>query len=106
MKNRKIQIIIYPMTGRQGLFTIPESWCEECDLVITLVKETIKELHMGDRVNIKIHPWFLWGWLPFFRYFAWDPPILIINGKLISQGIVPRSEQVIGAIQGLSPTEE
>ena len=98
MKNKKIQIVIYPMTGRQGLFTTPKGWCEECDLIIALVEDIVKELHIEDRAKIKIRPWFLWAWLPFFRYFAWHPPILIINGKLISQGIVPRKEQVIDAL--------
>lgn len=86
------------MTGKQGLFTIQKSWCEECDLVIALVKESIKELNMEDRVSVKIRPWFLWGWLPFFRYFAWHPPILVIKGKLISQGILPKKEEVIDAL--------
>lgn len=98
MQSKEIQIVIYPMTGKQGLFTIPESWCKECDLVIALVKEIIKELNMEDRVSIKIRPWFLWAWLPFLRYFAWHAPLLVINGKLISQGIVPGKEQVIDAM--------
>ena len=98
MKTNEIQIAIYPMTGKQGLFFVPEEWCKECDLVISLVQDVIKELNLGDKVDIKIRPWFLWAWLPLFRYFAWHPPILIINGKLISQGIVPGKEQVIDAM--------
>ena len=98
MKNKKIKIIIYPMTGKLGPFTVPKDWCEECDLVISLVQDVAKELNLGDKLDIKMRPWFLWAWLPFFRYFAWHPPILIINGKLISQGIVPGKEQVIDAM--------
>ena len=98
MKGNKIQITVYPMTGKQGLFFVPKKWCKECDLVISLVQDVVKELSLGDETDIKIRPWFLWGWLPFFRYFAWDPPILVINGKLISQGIVPKREQVIRAM--------
>ena len=86
------------MTGKQGLFSISENWCRECDLLIAIVEHTVKELHIEDRAKIKIRPWFLWAWLPFFRHFAWHPPILIINGKLISQGIVPGKEQVIDAL--------
>lgn len=92
------RITIYRYAGKQGLFYIPKDWCEECDLLIALVKDTIKELHFEDKVETKIRPWFLWAWLPFFRYFAWHPPLLIIDGKLISQGIVPRKKQVIDAL--------
>ena len=99
MEGNKIQIAIYPMTGKQGLFFVSKKWCEECDLVISLVQNVVKELGLESRADIKIRPWFIWAWLPFFRYFAWHPPILIINGKVISQGIVPRKEQVIDAMR-------
>ena len=99
MKSNKVEITIYPMTGKQGLFFVPKKWCEECDLVISLVQDVVKELGLEDKADIKIRPWFVWVWLPFFRYFAWHPPILIINGKVISQGIVPRKEQVIEAMR-------
>ena len=101
MKSNKIQITVYPMTGKQGLFFVPKKWCKECDLVISLVQDAVKELSLGDKTDIKIRPWFVWAWLPFFRYFAWHPPILIINGKVISQGIVPRKEQVIEAMSSI-----
>ena len=71
---------------------------KEFDFVISLVRDDVKELSLGDKNDIKIRSWFRWAWLPFFRYFAWYPPILVINGKLISQGIVPRREQIIDAM--------
>ena len=98
MKENKIQITIYPMTGQQGIFFVPKKWCEECDLVISLVENVINELNVRDKTTIKIRPWFLWAWVPFFRYFAWHPPILVINGKIVSLGIVPKKEHVIQAM--------
>ena len=96
---KKVQITIYRFAGKQGLFTIPKDWCQECDILIDLVEGTIKELGMEEKVNLKIRPWFLWAWLPFFRYFAWHAPILVINGKLISQGIVPERQRVAGELK-------
>lgn len=95
MKDKKTNVVIYPITGRQGLFYIPKKWCEECDLVIALVRDTVKELNMRDEVVIKIRPWFLWAWLAFLRYLAWHPPILAINGRLVSQGIVPPKKAIM-----------
>jgi len=100
MEKNKIQITIYIMTGKQGLFVIPKNWCQECDLLIALVKNIVKESNLADKVEIKIRPWFLWAPLPFFRHFAWDPPILVINGKLVSQGVVPPKQQIIDKITG------
>jgi len=99
MNNNKIQITIYRFSGKQALFSIPKEWCEECDILISLVQDVVKELNLGDKVNLKIRPWFLWAWLPFFRYFAWHAPILIIDNKVISQGIVPKKKQVVDALQ-------
>lgn len=98
MKKKNIQITIYRFSGKQGLFSIPKGWCEECDILIALVQNTVRESNAGDRVDIKIRPWFLWAWLPFFRYVAWHPPMLIMNGKLISQGIVPKKKQIVDAL--------
>ena len=96
---KKVQITIYRFSGKQGLFTIPKDWCLECDLLVDMVQDVVKELGVEEKVDLKIRPWFLWAWLPFFRYFAWHAPILVINGKLISQGIVPERQRVAGELK-------
>lgn len=90
-----IEVTIYRFTGRQGFFMIPKKWCEECDMLVAIVKNTIKGLGIEDKTQLTIKPWFLWWWQPFFAYLAWHAPILVINGKLISQGIVPNKENLI-----------
>lgn len=104
MKKNKIKIIIYRFTGKQGLFTIPKDWCEECDILISLIKNMVKESKAEDMVKLIIRPWFLWAWLPFLRYLAWHAPILIINKRLISQGIVPRKKDVAAALEEVLAT--
>jgi len=99
MKDRKVQITIYRFTGKQGLFTIPKDWCLECDVLIEMVQDVVKGLGMEGKVDLKIRPWFPWAWFVFLRYFAWHAPILIINGKLISQGIVPERQRVADALK-------
>ena len=92
-------ILMYRFTGRQGFFTIPKSWCEECDLLANLIKEVIKERGLEDRVTITIRPWWLWWLVPLVRYGSFHAPQLIIDGKLISAGIVPKRDDVIKALE-------
>ena len=99
MSKKETQIIIYRFAGKQGLFTIPKDWCQECDLLIDMVQDVVRELGMEEKVDLKIRPWFPWAWFVFLRYFAWHAPMLIINGKLISQGIVPKRLDVADALK-------
>lgn len=85
----EVEVTIYRFTGSQGFFLVPKKWCEECDLLIATVKKTINELGIETKTQLTVKPWFLWWWQPLLTHFAWHAPILIINGKLISQGIVP-----------------
>lgn len=103
----EIFITIYRFTGRQGFFSIPKKWCEECDLLISMVKQTVEELGIESKTKITVRPWFLWWWQPLFAHFAWHAPILVINGKLISQGIVPSKENLIKTLnQNVTQTTE
>lgn len=87
---------MYKFTGKQGLIKIPESWCRECDLLVRATERAIEA--SGEKVDFVIRPWFLWFWKPLFQLRAWHAPILEINGRLISQGIVPEDATIIEAI--------
>jgi len=39
---KKVNVVIYKMTGKQFFFNVPESMCEECDLSVERVKSTAK----------------------------------------------------------------
>ncbi|MBI3109842.1 hypothetical protein HYZ06_02260 [Candidatus Daviesbacteria bacterium] len=56
---------------------------------MSLVKNTVRDLGIEDKTKLTIRPWLPWFWQPLLINFAWHAPILTINGKLISQGIVP-----------------
>lgn len=91
-------ITIYRFTGNQGLLSIPKKWCEECDFLVRTVKKTINDLGIESKTQLTIKPWFLWWWQSLLKYMAWHAPILIINGKLISQGEVPNKEVLVQAL--------
>lgn len=93
----QFDITIYRFVGSQGFFSVPKKLCEECDFLVAMVKKTIEDLGIESKTQITIKPWFLWWWQPLSAHFAWHAPILIINGKLISQGIVPDKKTLIRA---------
>lgn len=94
----RFDITIYRVTGRQGLFSVPKKWCEECDLLISMVEQTVEELGVESETKITVRPWFLWWWQPLFLNLAWHAPILIINRRLISQGIVPDQDTLVSVL--------
>lgn len=77
---------------------MPKKWCEECDLLVAMVKKIVNELGIENKTQLTLKPWFLWWWQPLFLNFAWHAPILVINRKLISQGIVPEKETLLKAL--------
>jgi len=95
MKN--IDIIIYKMTGRQLFFNVPEKICEECDLSIAMVKNVAKRMK-GININIEVKQWFN-NLLPVLLKGGWHPPVVMVNGKIFSQGIVPDAEKLESKIR-------
>lgn len=64
------------------------------------VKEVLRSKNLESSATVTIRPWFLWFWLPLLRYGTVHAPILIINGKCISAGIVPAREKIEAALMG------
>jgi len=91
-------VVMYRFSGRQGIFTIPAKWCEECDLVLNLVQDVVVQSGLNDTVRIVVRPWWIWWLVPLFRYGSLHAPQLIIDGKLISAGVVPEREVIERAL--------
>lgn len=94
----KNKIVMYRYTGRQWFFTIPEKWCVECDLLMNLIQNIIKEHNIKDSTKLVVRPWWILWFIPLLRYGSFHAPQLIINDKLISAGIVPKKEDVLAAL--------
>jgi len=87
-------ITVYPITGRQLFFTVPHSWCVECNLTIRAVQQVIEG---DDRFELRIRPW----WNNLFSALwrgGWHAPVVTINGKLFTQGIVPDAAELRRAL--------
>ena len=94
---KKVNVVIYKMTGRQLFFNVPEKMCEECDLSIAQVKNVANKID-GNKVNIEVKPW-LNNLLPALIKGGWHPPVVTINGKIFSQGIVPDAKELENKIR-------
>jgi hypothetical protein len=81
-------ITVYPITGRQwGPLRIPSALCEECDLTIRAARRVVQELG-GEGIRMETKPW-LRHLFDALRRGGWHPPVVTIDGKVFSQGIVP-----------------
>lgn len=90
----KQQVTVYPITGRQLFFRVPHSWCEECDLTIRLVKSVADEI---GEIEVRVKPW-LNHLFDALRRGGWHAPVVTIDGKVFSQGIVPDEAQLREAL--------
>lgn len=84
-----LEVKIYYIIGRQlGPISIPHSWCEECDLTVRLVNQLVGELDAGDAIRVQAKPW-LANMIPALLKGGWHPPVLLVGGRIHSQGVVP-----------------
>jgi len=81
-----VAITMYRWAGTKFGFTI-KSECKECDMNMSILESMKQKEFTGKSVTIETKPWltFLWESL---RHGGWHAPVIIVNGKLFSQGIV------------------
>ena len=93
-------VTVYPMTGRQLFLNIPHAVCEECDLTVRLVQRVASDL---PDVEVRIRPWFnhLFDAL---RRGGWHPPVVMVNGKITTQGVVPDEDGLRRTLVRAGPT--
>lgn len=87
MKKDKLKVTIYRLTGRQLFFKVKKEICEECDLTVNVVERVIENLGR-ENVELEVKPW-MNNILHALIKRAWHPPIVLIDGKVFSQGTVP-----------------
>ena len=87
-------VTVYPMTGRQLFFNVPHAVCQECDLTVRLVNRVASDL---PHVEVRIKPRFnhLFDAL---RRGGWHPPVVTIDGKVSTQGVVPDEDELRRAL--------
>ncbi|HZA23993.1 MAG TPA: nitrate/nitrite transporter NrtS, partial [Dehalococcoidia bacterium] len=86
-----LEIAIYPIAGKQLWSHVPDSFCRECDLTIRTVEKVVGDLQDPSQVRVRVRPWLRHLPEAIWRG-GWHPPVVSVNGKLFSQGVVPDAE--------------
>lgn len=96
MESKKINITIYKWAGSWGPFKVKIP-CGECALTQDIVEDVVK-VDVGDvAVNIETHDWLSNWWKP-LAVGGWHAPIVLVEGKLISQGVALNRGLLLEAI--------
>ncbi|MGC8488611.1 MAG: hypothetical protein ACP5QO_10395 [Clostridia bacterium] len=82
-----VAIVIYRITGRQGLITVPDWICPECDLTVAAVEQACGAAGIPGAA-ITVRPWLI-RLSEAWRQGARHPPAVLVNGRLYSQEVVP-----------------
>ena len=79
-----IHLDVYRWAGSWGPFkvTIP---CGECSLTKDIIQDTIDTELQGITIKLEIKDWLSQWWKPLLKG-GWHAPIVIVDGKVISQG--------------------
>jgi len=91
-----VKIDYYRYAGR-FLFYKAKDRCLECEMTYSILHRLDAEVFSGKNIKINIKPFFN-HLIPLFFKKAYRPPLVYINDKLFSQGIVPDARILIRKI--------
>ena len=92
-----VDVEIYVVTGRHGLFDVPESFCRECHMFARRA-DAAAELASVD-VDVHIYSWWT-RFLGALRHGGYHPPVMVVDGERLCQGHdVPTTDEVLAAIE-------
>ena len=94
-------VTVFYITGRQlGPISVPDSWCEECDLTVRAVQSALAEVDPEGSLSFRAKPWMRHA-VPALLKGGWHPPVVVIDGKVYSQGVVPDREGLASRLRDL-----
>ncbi len=79
-----VRIVMFRWAGNWGPFHIRVP-CGECSLTLDVIQDTLAHELSGVPVNLDVRDWLSEWWRPLVRG-GWHAPIVLVNGKVISQG--------------------
>lgn len=82
---RPIDITLYRFAGSWGPFKVKIP-CGECTFTEDVILDCIENELQGIDINFTQHDWLSKWWQPLVKG-GWHAPIVLVDGKLVSQGI-------------------
>lgn len=83
-QRQPVTIILYRWAGAWGPFKVSIP-CGECTLTRDIISDTVKHELAGIGVELQVHDWLSCWWRPLQKG-AWHAPIVMVDGRVISQG--------------------
>lgn len=80
----KVSIILYRWAGAWGPFKVKIP-CGECTLTKDVILDTLENELAGIPVDLEVREWLTEWWKPLLKG-GWHAPIVMVAGKVISQG--------------------
>lgn len=100
-----VKIQLYRWAGTWGPFKIKVP-CGECSLTRDVLKDTLTKELQGIPVDLEVKDWLTFWWEP-LKSGGWHAPIVLVEGKLVSQGQALNrgllTQAVIAAHAGRTP---
>jgi hypothetical protein len=94
-------VTVYYITGKQlGPLSVPDSWCEECDLTVRAVQSSLREADPDGVLSFDAKPWMRHA-VPALLKGGWHPPVVMIDGKVHTQGSVPGRDGLVARLREL-----
>jgi len=97
MNHDEVEVTVYSITGKQLFLRVSRELCEECDSTLGIVARAVDEFK-NHKVKLVVRPWLN---NPFSAVLkgAYHPPVVLVDGEVVSQGFVPSPEGVKAAIR-------
>ena len=91
-----VRIVVYRWAGEKWFFRI-RSECVECDLTVAQVRRLLAA-HPDWPIKFEVKPWLdhVFEALP---HGGWHAPVVLVNGRLVSQGVVPNAVALEAAVR-------
>lgn len=84
---KKVRVTLYKYEGKKWFFRIKDI-CEECETTEAFLKNLVKTKQFKNKVDLRVYPW-LDNIFNLLLKGGWHAPIVMINNKVFSQGIIP-----------------
>ena len=85
MQTKPVKITVFRWAGAWGPFKVKIP-CGECSLTADIIQDCIATDLAGIQVELTLRDWLSEWWKPLPKG-GWHAPIVLVNGKLISQGV-------------------
>lgn len=83
-QNKSVKVILYRWAGAWGPFKVNIP-CGECSLTLDVIEDTFATELAGVPVELDVREWLTEWWRPLPKG-GWHAPIVMVEGRIVSQG--------------------